>query len=326
MHPANRSIVLAAISALVLAACGGAGPRAGDPGPVATGPAATAAPRLTGTIKIDGSSTVFPVSEAMAEEFQKKHRDVKVTVGISGTGGGFTKFCNKELDIANASRPISATEKAACEKNAVQYTELQAAIDGLSVIVHPQNTWADCLTVAELKKVWDQGSPVKNWKDIRAGFPDMEMKLYGPGTDSGTFDYFTEVINGKAKQSRSDYTASEDDNVLVTGVAGNRGALGYFGYAYYVENKSKLKVLKVDEGKGAGCVEPTAQTIEGNSYKPLSRPIFIYPNNESLKRPEVLEFVRWHLGSESRKLISAVGYIPAPERVYTEGLAKLPSR
>ncbi|HEX9435863.1 MAG TPA: PstS family phosphate ABC transporter substrate-binding protein [Candidatus Limnocylindria bacterium] len=301
-------------TALFAAACGGGGSPGGT------------APKLGGNVKIDGSSTVFPISEAMAEEFQKKNKDVKVTVGISGTGGGFKKFCAGETDISDASRPIKDSEKAECQKNGIAYTELQIAIDGLSVVVNPQNTWVDCLTTAELKKIWDTGSTVKNWKDVRAGFPDVEMKLYGPGTDSGTFDYFTEAINGKEKQSRGDFTASEDDNVLVTGVAGSRGGLGYFGFAYYVENKSKLKVLKIDDGKGGGCVEPNPQTIEAYTYKPLARPIFIYPKNDSLKRPEVYEFVKWYLGSESRKLISSVGYIAAPEKTYTDGLAKLPAR
>jgi len=301
-------------AATVIAACGG-GSGAGQP------PAGV--PVLSGAVKIDGSSTVFPISEAMAEEFGKKHTDVKVTVGISGTGGGFKKFCNNETDISDASRPIKDAEKAECEKSGVAYTELQIAIDGLSVVVNPQATWVDCLTTAELKKVWDTGSAVKNWKDIRAGFPDVELKLYGAGSDSGTFDYFTEAINGKEKQTRADYTASEDDNTLVQGVAGNRGAMGYFGYAYYVENKSKLKVLKVDAGKGAGCVEPNDSTINSYTYAPLSRPIFIYPKNAALQRPEVMEFVRFYLDPANRTLIKEVGYIPAPDKIYSDGLAKL---
>jgi phosphate transport system substrate-binding protein len=305
---------LLATVALLAAACGGAGPSQG-------GASSTAALTLSGSVKIDGSSTVFPITEAMAEEFQRTYKDVRITVGISGTGGGFTKFCNGETDISDASRPIKDSEKQACEKNGVAWTELQIAIDGLSVVVNPQATFVDCLTTAELKKIWDRGSTVGNWKDVRAGFPDLPMKLYGPGTDSGTFDYFTEAINGKEKQSRSDYTASEDDNVLVQGVSGDRGALGYFGYAYYVENKTKLKVLKVDAG--SGCVEPNPQTIEAYTYKPLARPIFIYPKNASLARPEVREFVKFYLGAESRKLIGEVGYIPAPEKVYSDGLAKL---
>jgi len=320
MIGSSRSLALVVSTALVLAACGGAGP--GQPASQ-TQPGTTAAVKLAGTIKIDGSSTVFPISEAMAEEFQKKNREVKVTVGISGTGGGFKKFCSGETDISDASRPIKDSEKAECVKNGIGYTELQVAIDGISVVAHPQATWVDCLTTADLKKIWNTGSTVKNWKDVRAGFPDQELKLYGPGTDSGTFDYFTEAINGKEKQSRSDFTASEDDNVLVQGVAGNRGGLGYFGFAYYVENKSKLKVLKIDDGKGGGCVEPTLQTIEQYAYKPLARPIFIYAKSDSLKRTEVVEFVKFYLGGDSRKLIGSVGYIAAPDTVYIDGLAKV---
>ncbi len=304
--------------ALIAAACGGTT----APQPAATQTAAATA-KLSGTVKIDGSSTVFPISEAMAEEFGKLHRDVKITVGISGTGGGFKKFCNGETDISDASRPIKDAEKAECVKNNITYTELQVAIDGLSVVVNPQATWVDCLTTAELKKVWDTGSTVKNWKDIRAGFPDVDLKLFGAGSDSGTFDYFTEAINGKEKQTRSDYTASEDDNTLVQGVAGNRGAMGYFGFAYYVENKSKLKVLKIDDGKGGGCVEPNDATIAAYTYKPLARPIFIYPKNESLKRPQVLEFVKFYLDKANNKLINQVGYIVAPDKVYADGLAKV---
>ena len=316
-HSGGRMLAALAALAVLIAACGGGGSQG-------TGqPAAPTGPKLSGAIKVDGSSTVFPISEAMAEEFGKKHRDVKATVGISGTGGGFKKFCNNETDISNASRPMRDSEKAECAKNNIAFTELQVAIDGLSVVVNTQNTWADCLTTAELKKVWDTGSTVKNWKDIRAGFPDLELKLFGAGSDSGTFDYFTEAINGKEKQSRTDYTASEDDNTLVQGVSGNRGAMGYFGYAYFVENKSKLKVLKIDEGKGAGCVEPNDTTIAAYTYKPLARPIFIYPKNSSLARPEVLEFVKFYLDKGNNKLIKQVGYIVAPDKVYTDGLAKV---
>ena len=317
-HSRSRMHVAVATFAVLIAACGGSGSGTGQPGA-----GAAAGPKLSGAVKIDGSSTVFPISEAMAEEFGKKHREVKVTVGISGTGGGFKKFCNKEIDISDASRPIKDSEKAECDKNGVAYTELQVAIDGLSVVVNTQNTWADCLTVAELKKIWDRGSTVKNWKDIRTGFPDVELKLFGAGSDSGTFDYFTEAINGKEKQTRSDYTASEDDNTLVQGVSGNRGAMGYFGYAYFVENKSKLKALKIDAGKGAGCVEPNDTTIAAYTYAPLARPIFIYPKTESLSRPEVLEFVKFYLDKANNTLIKEVGYIVAPDKVYTDGLAKI---
>ena len=315
-HSRGRLVAVLATLALLMQACGGGSQGAGQP-------AGSDGPKLSGSIKIDGSSTVFPISEAMAEEFGKRHRDVKVTVGISGTGGGFKKFCNGETDISDASRPIKVSEKAECVKNNIAYTELQVAIDGLSVVVNPQANWVDCLTTAELKKVWDTGSTIKNWKDIRAGFPDLELKLYGAGSDSGTFDYFTEAINGKEKQTRADYTASEDDNTLVQGVAGNRGAMGYFGYAYYVENKSKLKVLKIDDGKGGGCVEPNDTTIAAYTYKPLARPIFIYPRDSSLKKPEILEFVRFYLAKENNKLIKQVGYIVAPDKVYADGLAKV---
>ena len=317
-HSRGRMLAAVAALAVLITACGG-----GSVGTGQSGSGASAGPKLTGAVKVDGSSTVFPISEAMAEEFGRKHKDVKVTVGISGTGGGFKKFCNKEIDISDASRPIKDSEKAECDRNGVKFTELQVAIDGLSVVVNPQNGWVDCLTVAELKKVWDTGSTVKNWKDIRAGFPDVELKLFGAGSDSGTFDYFTEAINGKEKQSRADYTASEDDNTLVQGVSGNRGAMGYFGYAYYVENKSKLKVLKIDAGKGAGCVEPNDTTIAAYTYAPLARPIFIYPKNEALARAEVLEFVRFYLDKANNKLIKQVGYIVAPDKVYADGLAKV---
>ena len=309
----SRALAALAALAILATACGGGASRGGG------------SVQLSGSVKVDGSSTVFPISEAMAEEFGKKHRDVKVTVGISGTGGGFKKFCNHETDISDASRPIKDSEKAECERNGVTYTELLVAIDGLSVVVNPQASWVDCLTVAELRKVWDTGSTVKNWKDIRAGFPDLELKLFGAGSDSGTFDYFTEAINGKEKQSRADYTASEDDNTLVQGVSGNRGALGYFGYAYYTENKSRLKVLKIDAGKGAGCVEPNDTTIAAYTYAPLARPIFIYPKNTALSRPEVLEFVKFYLAKENTTLITQVGYIIAPDKVYADGLAKLGS-
>ncbi len=315
-HSHGRRLAAVAALGVLIAACGGGGSQgAGQPGAPAS--------KLSGAVKIDGSSTVFPISEAMAEEFGKKHRDVKVTVGISGTGGGFKKFCNGETDISDASRPIKDTEKAECVKNNITYTELQVAIDGISVVVNPQATFVDCLTTAELKKVWDKGSTVKNWKDVRAGFPDLELKLFGAGSDSGTFDYFTEAINGKEKQTRSDYTASEDDNTLVQGVAGNRGAMGYFGYAYYVENRSKLRVLKIDDGRGGGCVEPNDTTIAAYTYKPLARPIFIYPKNESLKRPEVLEYVRFYLDKANHNLIKQVGYIIAPDKVYADGLAQV---
>ncbi len=272
-------------------------------------------PVLSGAVKIDGSSTVFPVTEAVAEEFQKLHRQVRVTVGIAGTGGGFQKFCNKETDISDASRPISASERDACQRNGREYIELPVAFDGLSLMVNPQNTWVTSMTVAELKKLWepDAQGKVTRWNQIRADWPDRSINLYGPGTDSGTFDYFTEVITGRAKSSRGDFTASEDDNVLVQGIAGDVNALGYFGYAYYVENKGRLKLVGIDGGKGP--VLPSEQTINDGTYAPLSRPLFIYVARDAAERAEVQEFVRFYL-TEGRALVAQVGYVRLPEKVY----------
>lgn len=282
----------------------GCGPKEAPPGGDSTG-------KLTGSVKIDGSSTVYPVSQAVAEEFGKLHSGVSVTVNQSGTGGGFKKFSAGEIDICDASRPISGSEVEACAKGSIEFIELPVAYDGLTVVVHPENTFAGDLTVAELKKIWEPGSKVNNWKDVRAGFPDVPIKLFGAGTDSGTFDYFTEAIVGKAKSSRTDYTASEDDNVLVQGVAGEKGSLGYFGYSYYKENKSKVKAVKVNG------VEPNDQTINEGTYQPLSRPLLIYVNKSAMSRPEVKEFVAYYLGAEGRELVSAVGYVKLPDDAYT---------
>lgn len=279
----------------------------------------TAAP-LSGTVKLDGSSTVFPISEAVGEEFQKLHPNVRVTVGISGTGGGFKKFCAGETDISDASRPIKDSEKELCAKNGITHEEFKVAFDGLSVMVNPQNTWVDDLTAAELKKIWEPNSTVKTWKDVRPGFPNEKIILVGADTDSGTFDYFTEAIMGREKSSRSDYTASADDNVLVQAIAGEKYALGYFGYAYYVENKDKLKLVAVDDGKGA--ILPSGQTINDGTYSPLSRPLFIYVKKESLKRPEIREFVKYYL-TAGKELVSQVGYVNMPGSVYEEGLDRV---
>ncbi|MFZ5645724.1 MAG: PstS family phosphate ABC transporter substrate-binding protein [Bacillota bacterium] len=275
---------------------------------------------LNGTIKIDGSSTVFPISEAVAEEFKKANPGVNITVGISGTGGGFKKFAAGETDISDASRPIKDNEKQKALENKIEYIEIPVAYDGLSVVINKENTWVDKLTTEELKKIWEPGSTVKKWNQVRPDWPDIEIKLYGPGTDSGTFDYFTEAINGKEKASRSDYTPSEDDNVLVQGVAGDKGALGYFGFAYYIENKDKLKIVPIDAGKGA--IAPEEKTINDGTYKPLSRPIFIYVSKASLQRPEVKEFIKYYL-TEGPKLIPQVGYISLPDNMYKESLAKI---
>ncbi len=283
-------------------------------------PTETPTATLSGTIKLDGSSTVFPISEAVGEEFQKLYPNVRVTVGISGTGGGFKKFCAGETDISDASRPIKGTEISLCANNSITYEEFKVAFDGLSVMVNPQNTWVDYLTVAELKKIWEPNSTVKTWRDVRPDWPDEKIILVGADTDSGTFDYFTEAIVGKEKSSRSDYTASADDNVLVQAIAGEKNALGYFGYAYYVENPGKLKLVAIDGGKGQ--ILPSEQTINDGTYKPLSRPLFIYANKESLKRPEVKEFVKYYL-TGGKELVSQVGYVKMPDSVYEEGLNRL---
>ena len=292
------SLVLA--TSLLAAACGGGAP--------ADAPAAPA------VIAIDGSSTVYPVTEAVAEEFQKTMPGTHVTVGRSGTGGGFQKFCRNETVISNASRPITATEIDACQKSGATYVELPVAYDGLTVVVHSKNTWATSITVAELKKLWEPAAQgkVMRWNQIRPSWPNQEIHLFGPGVDSGTFDYFTEVINGKAKASRGDYTSSEDDNVLVQGVAGDANSLGYMGLAYYVENKDRMKLVAVDDGdpaNGAGPIEPSVETVRGGTYRPLSRPLFIYVNATALSRPEVQKFIEYYI-THAKELIEEVGYVP----------------
>lgn len=269
-------------------------------------------------IKIDGSSTVYPITEATAEEFQKlKKGVVNVTVGISGTGGGFKKFCRGETDISNASRPILKKEMDACKEAGIEYIELPIAYDGLAVMVNPKNNWVKSLTVEDLKKMWEpsgQGTITK-WNQIRPEWPSVPLKLYGPGVDSGTFDYFTEAIVGKAKASRGDFTSSEDDNVLVQGISGDRNALGYFGLAYYEENKDKLKLVPIVNPTTKKEVLPTMKTVMDGEYQPLSRPIFIYVNKKSADKPEVKEFVEFYLKNAS-KLVKQVKYIPLPDRAY----------
>jgi phosphate transport system substrate-binding protein len=308
----RAGIGIAATATLALAlACGGGGDDGDDSGSGA-GPDT---PRLSGAIPIDGSSTVFPLTEAVAEEFRKQQPGVQVTVGISGTGGGFQKFCNGETVVQDASRPITASEVQACAAKGVEYIEVPVAYDGLSVVVHPQNTWATCMTVAELKKLWEPAAQgvITKWNQIRPDWPDATIKLFGAGTDSGTFDYFTEVINGKAKDSRGDFTPSEDDNVLVQGVAGDRNALGFFGLAYLEENKNRIKGVQVDGGKG--CVAPGAATVENGTYVPLSRPLFIYIRKADAARPEVKAFVDFYIKNAS-KLAQEVGYVKFPDAVY----------
>jgi phosphate transport system substrate-binding protein len=253
---------------------------------------------LSGTITADGSSTVGPYTTAAAELFQKKNKGVRVTVGISGTGGGFERFCRGEIDLSNASRPIRQTEAARCRSANISYSAFTVANDALTVVVNRQATWVKCLTTAELKKIWEPGSKVSSWRDVRSSFPDVGLKLFGPGTDSGTFDYFTEVINGRARASRTDFSASEDDNVLVQGVSGERGGMGYFGFSYYDENKDKLKALQIVNPKTGKCVAPGRQTVWNNTYKPLSRPLFVYAKRTSFARPEVRAFIGYVFNNE----------------------------
>jgi phosphate transport system substrate-binding protein len=288
---------------------------------VAAALAASPAFAQTQIVKIDGSSTVFPVTEAVAEDFQKaKKQKVKVTVGISGTGGGFKKFCRGETDISNASRPILKAEMADCQKAGVQYFELPVAFDALTVVVNPKNNFIKQLTVAELKKMWEPAAQgkVTRWNQVNATWPDAPMKLFGPGADSGTFDYFTEAVVGKSKSSRCDFTASEDDNVLVTGVSRDVNGLGYFGYAYYIENKDKLKAVPIVNAQGQ-AVEPSMEAVLKGSYTPLARPIFIYVSAQSLARPDVKEFVEYYL-QNGAALAREVKYVPLPDSAYKTAL------
>ncbi len=313
-------IPLAGVLLLTLALAGCSPATPAPPASNPTDTTSTTRPALSGTIEIDGSSTVFPITEAVAEEFRKLYPRMRINVGISGTGGGFKRFTAGETQISDASRPIKATEKEQASKNGIEWIEMPVAYDGLSVLVNVKNTWTVSMTTAELKKLWEPGSTVKRWNQIRSGWPDQPINLYGPGTDSGTFDYFTEAINGKEDASRPDYTASEDDNVLVQGIAGDPNALGYFGYAYYVENKNKLKLVAIDGGSGP--VLPSEETIRNGAYKPLSRPIFIYINKAALARPEVKELVRFYM-TKGPDLVAEVGYVPLPSGAYNENLAKL---
>jgi phosphate transport system substrate-binding protein len=274
-------------------------------------------------VKIDGSSTVFPITEAVAEDFQiAKRGAVRVTVGISGTGGGFKKFCRDEIDVVNASRPITPTEMETCKQAGVQYIEMPIAFDALTVVVNPKNTWSKTITVEELKKIWEPNAQGKitTWNQINPAWPDKKIKLYGPGADSGTFEYFTEAIVGKAKSSRGDFTASEDDNVLVQGVASDVYALGFFGFAYYIENIKKITAVAIDNG--AGGILPSATTVENNSYKPLSRPVFIYVNAKSADKTEVNEFINFYM-KNAPELVMEVKYFPLSKEVYNLNLEHL---
>jgi phosphate transport system substrate-binding protein len=306
----------ASILALVasLTACGGATTTEADTAD--NGTAATdAGSDVSGTIQIDGSSTVFPISEAMSEEFQVANPDTQITVGVSGTGGGFEKFCAGGTDISNASRPMKDEEAAACEAAGIEFIEVPIAYDGLTVVVNSENDWAQCLTVEQLKTAWSpeaEGS-VSNWNQIDPAFPDQPLALFGPGTDSGTFDYFTETVAGEEGASRGDYTASEDDNVIVTGVSSSGGSMGYFGYAYFEENSGTLKALEIENEAGE-CVAPSVETIADGSYNPMSRPLFFYVSKQSYdEKPQVKAFVDYHLDPANGELVAESGYVPLPE-------------
>lgn len=318
---------LVAVSAGVLAAaCGGpSGSRQTRAAAASASGGAPATAELEGTVLVDGSSTVAPISQAVAEEFQALNRGVRVPVGTSGTGGGFKKFCLGETDISDASRPVKGSETETCEANGIGFIELPVAFDGLAVLANPQNSFVDCLTVAELRKVWEPAAEdiVTTWSQVRDGFPDDQLILYGPGVDSGTYDYFTEAIVGEEGASRGDFTPSEDDNVLVQGIAGDASSLGFFGLAYYTANADILKLVKVDGG--SGCVEPTPTSVNSGTYQPLSRPILIYVSTVAADRPEVGEFVRFYMRNAA-SLAGDVGYVPLPDEVYELALDRFERR
>ena len=306
----NRLAATALAVCFGVSACKGSTPEDPTKKPAPGVASAVAAAPVT----VDGSSTVALITEAVAEEFQKANPGKKVTMGVSGTGGGFKKFCGGELSVSGASRPIKPAEVELCGKNGIEYVELPVAYDGLTIVVHAENDWATSITVAELKKMWapEAQGTVKKWSDVRPGWPDQEIHLFGAGVDSGTYDYFTAAVVGKEHSSRGDYTSSEDDNVLVKGVSTDKLALGFFGYAYYIENKGKLKLVPVDDEKaenGAGPIAPSLETVANGTYQPLSRPIFIYAGKKQLERPEVSAFVNFYLAN-APTLSAEVGYIP----------------
>jgi phosphate transport system substrate-binding protein len=309
----RRVLAGVALAALALAGCGGGN----NDNPSGTGE--SDAPQLSGAVAIDGSSTVAPLSEAAADIFKEEQSGVNVTVGTSGTGGGFEKFCKGETDISDASRAIEDDEKAACQAAGITFTEFQVANDALTVVVNKDNTWVDCLTVDQLKMIWEPNSKVASWKDVDPSFPAEPLgkdQLFGPGTDSGTFDYFTDAINGEEGASRTAYTASENDNVLVQGVGGTKSGMGYFGFSYYELNADKLKAVKVDGG--SGCVEPSAATASDGSYKPLSRPLFIYVNNKSIaEKPQVAGFVEFYVSSND-EIVKEAAFVPLNPEQKTE--------
>jgi phosphate transport system substrate-binding protein len=313
----SRARAAAAATGLVLllAACGGEDAGSG-------GSAEEGGSELSGTIQIDGSSTVAPLSEAAAELFQEENPGVRVVVGTSGTGGGFEKFCAGETDISDASRPIKDEEIAVCEQNGIKYEEITVANDGLAVVVNPENDWAECLTVEQLNTIWAPDSTVKSWKEVDPSFPDEPLNLFGPGTDSGTFDYFTGEINGEEGASRTDYQPSEDDNVIVQGVQGSKGAMGYFGLSYVEENPDAVKAIQVDGGEG--CVAPSSETVLDGSYTPLGRPLFVYPSDKALARPEVQAFLEFYIENE-KEIAEQALYIELSDEQQDEARTKIDS-
>ncbi len=283
---------------------------------------------LRGRVMVDGSSTVYPLTEAVAEEFMKEHPRVRVTVGVSGTGGGFSKFVRGETDVSNASRPIRAVEAQQADANGIEYIELPVAYDGLAVVVHPDNDWVECLTTQELRRIWEPGSEIDTWNQIRPEFPNRPIALYGPGTDSGTYDYFTAAIVGEEGASRSDFTASEDDNVLVQGISGDRNALGFFGLAYYENNQDRLKLLGIDDqnpDNGEGCIQPSAETVNNGTYQPLSRPEFIYVRADRANDPAVEAFIEFYL-EHAAELAREVEYVPLAQEAYQLTLERFRNR
>ncbi|WP_127582852.1 PstS family phosphate ABC transporter substrate-binding protein [Paenibacillus koleovorans] len=320
---AGTIVLSTTILALSLAACGEKNDDTKTNAGGTTSPSATKtpdAPKLTGDIKIDGSSTVFPISQAVAEEFMKKQTGVKITVAEGGSSVGMTKLIAGEIDIADSSRKIKAEEADKIKAKSDEAIEMPIALDGVTVVVNKKNTFAKEMTVAELKKIWEKDSKIKKWNEIRPEWPDKEIKLYGPGTASGTFEFFTEAINGKAKESRTDFTPSEDDNVLVKGVAGDEFAMGYFGFAYFKENESTLNAVAIKVDANTPAVAPSHDTIEKMTYKPLSRQIFIYPTKNALAKPQVKEFIKYYNSAEGQKLVEAAKYIKLPQDFYTKNL------